>query len=344
VPDRIRVWVSQLKDRPHLSLQWYDAFGRKRTQSAGTASRKEADGKRGDLEADLNNDRYRESTGISWDRFREVYTDERLGGLRQRTGETAGTVFDVFEQECRPSLLRQVDERKLSRFVAGMRKRRAQSGATGLAPMTQRNYLVCLKTALKWACEQKMIPRVPAFPKIRVPKKRPQPVQQADFDKLLAVMTSPEWRAYLLCGWWAGLRLTEAKHLQWSASNELPHVDLEKNRITLPAVFAKSCEDDWVPLHASLRAALGVLPKDGDDVFPGIRCLSLHAITARIGRKAKRAGVILSMHRLRKGFGCRIAQQLGKGDAPVLHRLMRHKSMQLTMEYYASVDGRWRTG
>jgi integrase len=53
---------------------------------------------------------------------------------------------------------------------------------------------------------------------------------------------------------------------------------------------------------------------------------------------AKRAGVKLSMHRLRKGFGCRVAKVLGKGNAPILHTLMRHKSMQVTMDYYASVD------
>ena len=46
----------------------------------------------------------------------------------------------------------------------------------------------------------------------------------------------------------------------------------------------------------------------------------------------------LSMHKLRKGFGCRIAKQLGKGNAPVLHELMRHNSMQITMDYYANVD------
>jgi len=44
------------------------------------------------------------------------------------------------------------------------------------------------------------------------------------------------------------------------------------------------------------------------------------------------------MHRLRKGFGRRVAAQLGKGNAPVLHRLMRHSSMQVTMDFYASVD------
>jgi integrase len=44
------------------------------------------------------------------------------------------------------------------------------------------------------------------------------------------------------------------------------------------------------------------------------------------------------MRRLREGFGCRVAKQLGKGNAPVLHELMRHSSMQITMDYYANVD------
>jgi hypothetical protein len=44
------------------------------------------------------------------------------------------------------------------------------------------------------------------------------------------------------------------------------------------------------------------------------------------------------MHRLRKGFGCRVAKQLGKGNAPILHSLMQHSSMPITMDYYASVD------
>jgi integrase len=53
---------------------------------------------------------------------------------------------------------------------------------------------------------------------------------------------------------------------------------------------------------------------------------------------AKQAGVRLSMHRLRRGFACRVAKQLGKGNAPILYELMRHSSRQITMDYDASVD------
>src|SRR5262249_27456010 len=50
---------------------------------------------------------------------------------------------------------------------------------------------------------------------------------------------------------------------------------------------------------------------------------------------AKHAGVRLSMHSLRKGFGCRHA---GKVPAQVLQRLMRHSNIKTTMDYYANID------
>ena len=123
----------------------------------------------------------------------------------------------------------------------------------------------------------------------------------------------------------------------------MPWLDLEKNRIVLSAAFAKSDEDQWVPLHPALREALENLPKTSDAVFSFRSCcgggpLTRNGVTQQVLSMAKKAGVRLSMHRLRWGFGCRVATQLGKGNAPMLHRLMRHSSMQVTMDFYASVD------
>ncbi len=50
---------------------------------------------------------------------------------------------------------------------------------------------------------------------------------------------------------------------------------------------------------------------------------------------AKKAGVRLTMHSLRKGFGCRYA---GKVSAHVLQRLMRHASIKTNLDYYANID------
>jgi integrase len=342
---RVTVWVQRFKDRPALVLQWIDPdTGQRKSKSAGTADPEKADAKRADLEYELTHGKYQEASKLDWERFREIFEAEYLSGVRPRTAEKYNVVLDVFEQLCHPAKLRGISERTLSLFVKGMReKKQPRNGKVGLAPMTMKNYLIALKSALGWAAEQKLILCVPAFPVVKVPKRKPQPVPTESFEKLLEKAPNDLWRAYLLCGWYGGLRLSEASHLQWEESDSLPWIDFGANRIVLPAVFAKSDEDQWIPLHPILRQALAELMRCGPQVFPfhsrkSQGPLSRTGITSRVRHMAKQAGVKLSMHRLRKGFGCRVAKQLGKGNAPILHALMRHSSMQITMDYYANVD------
>jgi integrase len=239
--------------------------------------------------------------------------------------------------------LRNVTERALGDFLVGMRHRKAR-GKVGLAAWTIRNYLVALKTALTWVADQKLVPAVPKFPDIKVPKFKPQPVPAEAFEKLLDKAPDARWRASLLCGWFEGLRLAEAYALRRTRSTDFPWLDVNNDRIILPATFAKSDEDQWLPLHPLVREALLALPDDGNDRLFLFRSrkgggpLSEAGVSQFVRLLAKRAGVRLGMHKLRKGFGCRVAQQLGRGNAPVLHRLMRHSSMQLTMDFYANVD------
>ena len=80
-----------------------------------------------------------------------------------------------------------------------------------------------------------------------------------------------------------------------------------------------------VPVGVFQRVALPIIEREP-------------AITHRDLVPANKAGVNLSVHKLRKGFGCRAAQQLANGDAPIPHTPMRHSSMQITLNYYASVD------
>jgi integrase len=341
---RVIVWVQQRKDRALLTLEWIDPeTGRRKSKSAETADLKVAEQRRIDLEADLNNGRYQEASKLAWDRFRQLFQDEYLAGLRDRTREKYNTVLDVFEAIVNPDKLRSITERTISAFVRGLRERKRPGGKVGLAPMSIKNYLISLKTALAWAVVQKLLPSLPKFPTIQVPKKKPQPIPAESFERLLAKAPDDLWRAYLLCGWWGGPRLSEALFLEWEPSEEQPWVDFPNNRIVLPAVFAKSAQDQWVPLHPVLRDALERLPRTGRRVFP-FRSrrtggpLTRNGVTNRVLDMAKKAGVKLSMHKLRKGFGCRAAKMLGKGGAAMLHELMRHSSMQVTMDYNASVD------
>jgi integrase len=337
---RVSVWVQQFKDRPHLMLQWLDPeSGRRKSKSAGTACPKEAEAARVDLEADLNAGRYQEASRLSWERFRELFEAEYVAGFRPNTRRNHRDTLDCFEQVSNPGTLRGISERTLSQFVAGMRQLPVRGGKVGLAPGTIKVRLEFLHTALAWAVEQKLLPAVPRFPPVKVPEKAPRPVPAESFEKLLAKAPDAMTRAYLLAGWLAGLRRSEAYALEWDETHEAPYLDLARNRVVLPAEYVKAGRDQWVPLDPALRQALEQLPRQGPQVFrfegPSGRPVTAATVSYRIRRLARKAGVKLTMHTLRKGFGCRYA---GRVPAQVLQKLMRHANIKTTMSYYANVD------
>jgi integrase len=337
---RVTVYVLKPKDRATLQLQWVDPdTGGRKSQSAGTADEKAAEQKRADLEADLNHGRYQETSRMSWERFRELFEDEYVAGKRQNTRENFKAALDLFERLCRPRTLKAITERTLSAFLAGLRKQPGRNGNPTMAASTIKVWMQFLRTALRWAAGQKFIAAAPKFPAVKVPKKRPQPVATESFERLVGRAPDDETRAYLLCGWLAGLRLSEAFALEWEQTDRAPWVDFGRDRIWLPAEQVKGVEDQWVPLDPALRAALEALPRQGKRVFhfatKGGRPVTLAAVRNRVIRLAKKAGVRLTMKTLRRGFGCRYA---GKVPAQVLQKLMRHSDIKITMDYYANVD------
>jgi integrase len=196
-----------------------------------------------------------------------------------------------------------------------------------------------LGTALRWAVKQKMLPACPHFPTVKVSKKKPQPVPLEAFERLYAKTDDSQMRALVLCGWLAGLRRCEAVALEREPALLAPYVDLARNRIILPAAFAKADEDEWIPLDPVLRDALLALPNHGPKFFRFVAKdgheLALNTIGQKVSMLAAAAGVKLTMHGLRRGFGCRHA---GRVPAQVLQKLMRHSNIKITMDYYANVD------
>jgi integrase len=208
-----------------------------------------------------------------------------------------------------------------------------------MMPSTIKVRLQFLHTALAWATEQKLIAAVPKFPKVKVPKKRPQPVPTESFEKLRDKADGPEMRAQLLCAWLGGLRRNEAIALEWQETTKAPWLDLANDRMVFPAEFVKGDEDQWVPLDPDLREAVEALPRHGRKVLrftstAGGGPLSEVALSCRIVKLAMAAGVKLTLKSLRRGFGCRYA---GKVPAQVLQKLMRHSDIKTTMEYYANL-------
>jgi integrase len=338
--DRVHVWVQRFKDRKHLMLQWLDLdTGQRKSRSAETDDEDKAEQARADLEYELNHGKYQEASRMTWERFRELFEQEYLSGRRPGTQKKYRHVFDCFERMCHPSRLRSITERAVSTFAAAMRAEKPTGSGGGYAPNTIKVSLQLLHTALSWAADQKMLPAVPKFPSVKVPKKKPQPIPAESFERLLMKTPDDETKAYLLCGWLGGLRLNEAFCLEREPTQKAPYLDLPRGRIVLPAEFAKADEDQWVPLDPLLQKALEALPPHGKKVFHfttrGGRPITANGVSQRIIALAHRAGVKLTMHSLRKGFGCRYA---GKVPAQVLQRLMRHADIKTTMAFYANVD------
>jgi integrase len=337
---RIVVWIQRFHDRPHLVLQWNDPeTGKRKSQSAKTADEKQAEIARADLEADLNAGRYQEASRMSWERFRELFEAESVATRRPNTRQLYRDTLNLFEGLCHPTSLKGVTERTVSAFVRGMLNAKIKN-RLGYLPSSIKTFLQFLHTALMWAAHQKLIPECPKFPTVKVPKKKPSSVPAESFEKLVAKAEDEQMQTYLLCGWLGGLRLSEAIELEWEPTDKLPWVDFTRDRIWLPAEFAKSSEDQWVPLDPSLKEALLRMPRQGRKVFRFISArtgkpISPKAMSQRVCVLAKKAGVRMTMHTLRKGFGCRYA---GKVPAQVLQRLMRHANIKTTMDYYANVD------
>jgi integrase len=329
---QVTVWVQRFSDRQHLMLQWTDPdTGRRKSKSAGTSDPDQAEKARADHEYELNHGLYQEASRMTWERFRELFEAEFVAARRANTRHNYAATLDSFERLAAPRTVRSITERTVSAFAAALRKEPGRRAGETMAASTIKIRMQFLRTALRWAASQKLIPAAPRFPGVKVPKRRPQPVPAEAFEMMLARTDDRHLRAFLLCGWLAGLRLAEAIALEWEETDKAPWLDLAADRIRFPAGMVKADEDQWVPLDAELRQVLAALPRHGRRVFHFTR----GGISKRIEKLAKRAGVRLHMRALRRGFGCRYA---GKVSAHVLQRLMRHSNIAITMTYYANVD------
>ncbi|HLJ94239.1 MAG TPA: site-specific integrase [Gemmataceae bacterium] len=325
---RMTVWVQRFKDRASLVLQWIDPdTGKRKSRSAHTQDEKEAEKARADLEYELNHGLAQEPSKMAWDRFRELYEDEKLTGRRRATAAKAGYVFDAFEELACPKTLGQITERTLSKYALALR-------AKGYKPATVQGHLAYLRAALRWAADQKLITAAPKVVMPKVPRKKTiRKIVAEEFERLLMKAPDRHWAAFIATAWYTGMRRNEMLDLTWDKP-ETPHIDFGAARIRIPAAYNKSDEDQWLPLHPQLAEILQQLPglKHGH-LFP------FHHIPREVSRKfgkiAKIAGLRISLHDLRRSFGSRYAAAV---PAPVLQRLMRHADIKTTLTYYTDVD------
>jgi integrase len=369
--DAPKVWVVAVAGRPTYRLQWRDPITQRLLSKATTVRQsglardhKAAEKLAGELEAQLASGSAALPSRFTWEDFRKRYEAEVLPGLAKSTEAKAKTVFDRLETEISPVRLRDLTEARLSHFAAMLRKS-AVSETTILA------YLAHLKAALNWAVRQKLLPALPAFPKVQRAKKsnrRPmkgRPVTTEEFERMLATVPkvvgekgAAEWQRYLRGLWVSGLRLAESLDLWWDREDRLLPVFPRGGRpmLKVPAELEKGHADRLLPVAPEFALLLmdtppekragpvfPLPPRKGNHGRPLPRAVS--AIVSEIGQKANVKVYVdpkdpdrvkyASAHDLRRAFGERWAARLMPTQ---LMELMRHESIDTTLRYYVGTD------
>jgi len=366
--DRVRVYVREYQDRPTYVLEWKDPItGRRRFKTtaiarSGRRNKAEAERAAGDWEDELNAGAVG-SGRMTWEKFRDLYEDQKLPGLSPGTRDKANDVFNKLEREINPRYLRDMTEARLSHFVAVLRSSR-------LAEDTIRSILAHIKAALSWAVEQKMLSRLPTFPKLRRVKKatgtpmKGRPITAEEFERMLAAIpgvVGPEHAQdldrYLRGLDASGLRLEESLDLRWDDDGRIRPRFAEGRLpvLVIPAECEKGFMDREHPMAPEFALMLQEVPiaRRKGFVFrlngrghSGGR-LQANAVSKIVSDIGKAAGVkvytnprtgkvkFASAHDLRRTFGERWAARL----MPVqLMELMRHKNIETTLRYYVGAN------
>lgn len=363
----IKVWAVHFGDRPNYQLQWRDSItGRLRTKTTPVPytglkrDKKAAERLASELEKKLNDGENAVPSKLLWETFRERYESEAVRGLATRTAEKISSVLDRFEQEVRPARLWDVDERRLSFYVTRLRAGDAKTKNRPLKESTIDGHLAHLKAAMSWAKSQKMIPQVPAFPKIKRAKMsrgdkvmRGRPITLEEFERMLAVVPevvgqdmAPEWVFYLWGLWTSGLRLAESLELYWDRQDKLHPVKSGRYpMLRIPAELEKGHKDRLLPMAPEFARLLAGVPEaekrgqvfklrrlDGKAGRPSVDRVS--KVVTAIGAAANvlvDVNKTASAHDLRRAFGERWAARLMPAQLMVL---MRHESIDTTMKFY----------
>lgn len=377
--EEVKVWVMEYADRPNYYLQWKDPVNQRRKTKAtkiprtGKArERKLAERAARELENKLAAGEAVITSRFSWEDFRRRYEAEVVPGLASRTGEKISSVFDRFEAEIGPQRLWDVDEKRLSAFVTKLREGKPAKPKPGaeVPPKEQRagqlsestiaGHLAHLKAALNWAKSQKLLPLVPAFPRLKRAKMskgakvmRGRPITTEEFERMLEQVepvvggaAASDWKFYLQGLWTSGLRLAESLELYWDRQDKLhPVLTGRYPMLRIPAELEKGHKERLLPMAPEFARLLEAVPEH-DRTGPVFKLKRMDGkpgeiskdraskIVTKIGARAKvrvDACKTASAHDLRRAFGERWAAKLMPAQ---LMELMRHESFDTTLSYY----------
>jgi integrase len=338
--------------RKFYEAQWRDPItGKKKTRSTKKAKKRDAERIAAVIEAEIRDGRFKNRTVVPWSEFRERYETEKLRALADKTAKMYATVFNAVERIIDPKKLQSLDSGQISRFQAKLR-------GEGCSESTIKSYLRHLKSALRWAKRQGILAEVPEF---EMPKRtkgmKGRGIATEEFERMLEKVPTivgheiaNSWNHLLTGLWWSGLRLGEALDLNWT-DDRLLCVDLSGRRpmFRIQAEGQKSNKYELLPMAPEFSEFLDRTPEQDRHGYVfnpeprragngRLRLDTTSSIICEFGRDAcikvaEKNGKVkyASAHDLRRAFGCRWALRV---MPPILKQLMRHASIQTTMEYY----------
>lgn len=197
----------------------------------------------------------------------------------------------------------------------------------GLAPESRRAYLSHLRAYFAWLVDRGYATSSPAarIPSVKVPRKVPRPISQADIVHAVAC-AKPRMKAWILLGALAGLRCLEIAGL------EPRDIHITETGAILVLRVTKGGHQATVPCHDDILRALAQLPvRDGKwwDV-------SARHVSQEISVYLRSVGVEGTAHRLRHASACAWYEASGR-DLITVQRLLRHASVSST-QIYADVS------
>lgn len=177
---------------------------------------------------------------------------------------------------------------------------------------------------------------------IHIPRKLPHALTKSEVNLLLSECKKRNRQLFcMVClAYYAGLRLSEIIHLQWS------DIDNERKLLAIrikPGFEPKDKREHRIPINEKLFSILMNYKRttnfklEGDYLFRSITgsIYERRNLYRRLQRVAKHIGFKLNWYTLRHTFATHLAQR--GVTSIILQRLMRHSSITTTEIYYIGI-------
>lgn len=366
--------------RPYFTAEWNDPqTGRKRRESTGEKSRREAERYAARLEDMINSGQYG-AIRVLWKDFRELYigyhfrSEEELEKLRAlalkkgmgkrrtkvknrwtaSTKARVETALNAIERILKPKFLSSVNDAAIVKLTNELLD-------SGRSPAGVASCLRHVKAALRWANRKRLLSNMPD---IEMPEganvSGGRAVTAEEFDRMLQTVPKvvrerdvESWRHLLECLWFTGLRLGEAMKLSWTDDKDLL-IDLEGKypKFHIRALASKNGKDQRFPMSPEAAEFLLRTPK-----FYRYQFATNPSFNGRRAKLAEASRIVATIGEMAKIFVARTpdgypifatAHDLRRSFATrwaakvtpsVLQGLMRHASPATTAKFYSDLGG-----